>query len=327
MSSDLPRGVDPDAPATGLRIERVSGEINAEVAAKVAAFQSLYVPYPPHIELHGRIDYVLKLGQLTRGKPQKGLRVLAPSGSGKTATATAVISRIEAATPRTDTFIPALYVPLERDTTPKKLMVEILRAFGDPFASRGTEVALKGRAYACFQRFETQILLIDEVQHLRPGSTRTTSDSTDALKRLLDGGVVPIVFLGTEEAADLFTRNVQLSSRLHPPADLRTLDRNSEHDRGLLKGFVERLDAKLLEEQLTLHPSPLAHPWVRACLHEVSGGVIGRVSRLLSVAFEISLRRGAEMIEAYDLAEATDRWAVAQDFVSTNPFRASCPSR
>ncbi|RAK51964.1 TniB family NTP-binding protein [Phenylobacterium soli] len=326
MTSDLPEGLDPARPATGQRIERVSGEINAEVAAKVATFHSLYLPYPPHTELHGRIDYVLKLGQLTRGQPQKGLRVLAPSGSGKTATAKAVIRRIESLTPRTETFIPALYVPLERDTTPKKLMIEILQAFGDPFALRGTEITLKDRAYACFERFGTQVLFIDEVQHLRPGVKRTTSDATDALKRMLDSGVVPIVFLGTEEAEDLFTRNVQLSSRLHPPADLRRLQRDDERDRGLLMGFVKKLDAKLVEEGLTSRSSPLSHPWVRACLHEVSDGVIGRISRLLAVAFEISLRRDAEMIEAHDLAEATDRWAVAQGFATTNPFRTNRPN-
>lgn len=323
MDFDPPEGLDPNQPATGQRLEHIGGDINEEVAAKLATFQTLYVPYPPHIELRGRIDYVLQLGKLSRGQPQKGLRVLAPSGSGKTATVMAAIRRIESVTPRTETFIPALYVPLERDTTPKKLMISILQAFGDPFALRGTEIALKDRVYACFERFGTLVLFIDEVQHLRPNARRTTSDATDALKRLLDGGVVPIVFLGTEEAQDLFTKNVQLSSRLHAPADLRQLRRDNERDRGLLKGFVENLDAKLLEERLTSRPSPLSHPRIRSCLHEVSDGVVGRVSRLLGVALEISLRRGGEMLEAYDLAEATERWAVAQGFLKTNPFRAA----
>ncbi len=38
------------------------------------------------------------------------------------------------------------------------------------------------------------------------------NDVTDALKVLLDSGVVPIAFLGTELANGMFRRNLQLSS-------------------------------------------------------------------------------------------------------------------
>lgn len=316
-------GLDPNTPSTGVRLGRTHSQANSEVAVKLARFQSLYLAYPPHLELHSRFDFVRQLGQLTLGKPQKGLRVLAPSGSGKTSSVLAYIHRLEQKLPPTEFFRPALYVALERDTTPKKLMIAILQAFGDAFATRGTEVVLKQRAWRYFHEFDVQILFVDEVQHLRPGNSHTTNDATDALKRILDEGLVPVVFLGTDEAEDLFTRNVQLSSRLHPPADLPRLVRTNPEDRGLLKVFLDHLDDELVAHGLQAKKGILSHAWIRACLHQVCDGVIGRVMRLISVALEVASRREADFIEAYDLAEATDRWALPQGLVTRNPFRTS----
>lgn len=69
---------------TGPRDEDHSPSMNAVVAAKLAAFKSIYIPYPRHVELHARLDFLQKLAACQRGQPQMGLRVLALSGSGKT---------------------------------------------------------------------------------------------------------------------------------------------------------------------------------------------------------------------------------------------------
>lgn len=66
-----------------------------------------------------------------------GLRVLAPSGSGKSTAAKAYIDLVETRRPRTPEYVPVIKVDLERHTTSKKLMVLILEAFRDPYASYG----------------------------------------------------------------------------------------------------------------------------------------------------------------------------------------------
>ena len=58
-------------------------DLNDFVAEKIDRFRSIFVPYPKHVELHDRFDYLQKLGRRTVGKPQMGLRILAPTGSGK----------------------------------------------------------------------------------------------------------------------------------------------------------------------------------------------------------------------------------------------------
>lgn len=47
-------------------------------------------------------------------------------------------------------------------------------------------------------------------------------------------------------------------------------------------------------------------------------GAAARISRLFEVAVEIALRRQAKRLEVYDLALAVDRWAIPQDFITTN---------
>jgi DNA transposition AAA+ family ATPase len=289
------------------------------IVAKMALFDQIYLPYPPHIAFHNECKYLLELGIATRGRPQKGMRALAPSGSGKTSAALSFIRQYQAKNPRTQTSVPIVYVALERAATAKKLMISILEYFGDSYAAHGNEQALKKRVIACFQRFGTLLLIIDEAQHLNY-RVYEKNDVTDSLKRLLDEGVVPIVFIGTKDAEDLFTRNVQLSSRLISPCDFEPLDLTVQADRSLLSGYVTLLDQALVEKRILPNSSGLADPEILTRLFLVADGVIGRVSRLLTVALEIALRRGAEKIEWQDLALAVDRWAIPNGLTGDNPF-------
>lgn len=292
----------------------------AEVAAKVALLKKIYVSYPPHIEFHQRCEYLIELGRATRGQPQNGMRVLAPSGSGKSAATKAFIRKFEAQTPRTETHVPLVYIPLEEGTTSKKLMSSILDFFGDKYSSSGNEQVLKNRVKACFERFGTDLLFIDEVQHLDYRNSGA-NNATDSLKRFLDDGVVPIVFLGVDEAKAFFTKNIQLGSRLIAPSDFKPLDARSRSDRSLLASYAASLDQAIVQKGILTEPSALRDSWVIQCLHSVTDGVIGRVSRLLEVALVIALRRGATRIERYDLALAVDSWGIANGVVKLNPFR------
>jgi hypothetical protein len=314
-----PIGYDPRTPLTGATSPSYSSDMNIKVAEAAAAFNRIYIPFPRHSEFHARCHYLMKLGEETRGEPQMGMRVLAPTGSGKTTAARELIHLVEREAPPTASFIPVVYVPLERAATAKKLMIAILDYFGDPFSQHGNEMLLRKRVYTCFERFGTRLLIIDEVQHLNY-RRHERNDVTDSLKGFLDGGVVPVVFLGTDDATDLFTSNRQLTGRLLPPCDFEALQRKDPNQRSLLAGYAAALDEAMLARGLVQRHSGFADKWIRGCLHEVSGGVIGRISRLVFVALENSIRRGADCVEVYDLALAVDHWAIPA-FIEHNPFR------
>lgn len=304
-------------PATGDISEGSDQATNLEVACSVAAFNDIYLDYPRHTLLHSRCDFLQKLGRATRGQPQKGLRVLAPSGSGKSRAAQRYVEIASRHAP-SDTK-PVIYVQLEKFPTPRWLMTRILDVFGDRFGSRGTEAILRQRALACFERFGSELLILDEVQHLNYRST-AANDITDYLKVLLDSGAIPIVFMGTEEATGMFQRNVQLSSRLLPPCDFEPLNPRSPDDHLLLLGFVSALTRAIHEDGLMAERSDFCDPKTLSCLQAVSQGIVGRLSRLMMVALEGAVRRGARRVEVYDLALATERWAIPQGIILANPF-------
>lgn len=299
---------------------RSAAELNDVAAEMVARFRSVFIHYPPHISLHGRLDYLQKIGRRTRGEPQMGMRVLAPSGSGKSTAAKAYIDMVEARRPRTVEYVPVIKIDLERHTTSKKLMILILEAFRDPYASYGNELTLKRRVLSCFERFGTELLIVDEVQHLNYRNG-VRNDVTDTLKGMLDTGLVPIAFLGTEEALPMFKRNLQLNGRLLPPCDVHPLNARSGRDQKMFAGYVARLDQVLVDQGIFRQPSGLDEAEILAALFDVSKGVVGRVNRLMHAAIEVAVRRGATRLEIADLSWAVDAWAVEQSFTDRNPFR------
>lgn len=299
--------------------EQTRAELNDGIAAKIAAFKEVFIPYPIHMSLHVELDYLQKLGRQTVGQPQMGLRVLGPTGSGKTSAILAYIAAVERKRPRTATFVPVLKVDLERGSTPKKFMMSILQAYGDLHAGHGNELALKIRVFACFERFETELLIVDEFQHLNYRNG-VKNDVTDTLKGMLDAGVVPMAFLGTEEASPMFVRNLQLNGRLLPPCDLNPLSaRQPEHQR-LFATFVAKLERVVVDRGILPQMSDLASDSLLPGLFQVSGGVIGRVCRLFEAALVHALRRGADKLERIDISWATEHWAMEQAFINRNPF-------
>lgn len=305
-----------DAQASPIR-ECTSAETNRLVAQRIAEFRTIFIPYPRHIEFHARCDYLLELGQATKGQAQRGMRVLAPSGSGKTTAAQAFILDVQRRFPPAPGFIPVVHVNLDRATTVKKLYISILMQFGDEFTRHRNELELKQRVIGLLDRVGCRLLFIDEVQHMAKGS----GDVTDSLKNLLDVGAVPIVFLGTDEAETMFVSNLQFSGRLLPPCDFARLNATVLEDQQLLRGYWQRLDAEVVSRGLMVKSSSLFDSAFLGALHQCADGVIGRISRLIEAALEIAIRCKADRIDLSHITLATDRWALPQGFVKVNPFQ------
>ena len=71
---------------------------------------------------------------------------------------------------------------------------------------------------------------------------------------------------------------------------------------------------------LVRRASKLDDPRTVKALFAVSGGLLGRVSNVVRVAYEIAFRRNADFVEPGDLSEAVRRWAVPQALIAWNPF-------
>ncbi len=304
-------------PSTGTPVEDFNLEAARSSAAKVAAFDDIYLQHEAHRRAFGSFDYLRELNR-TPG-PKRAMRLIGPSSAGKS-TAIAQYERIVARRSGVhEGVVPVLSIKLDRACTTKRLVTSILDAYGDEYSDSNVESVLRRRAYLCIQRFGTELIFVDEVQHLAYRSSER-SDPTDALKRMLDDGVVSLVFAGDPSALPLMQRNIQLANRMIAPCDILPLVSNKPQDRAAMRSFAKRLDAAMVERGITSRPSGFDDPRILRCLFVVSDGLLGRVVNLVRIALDMSARRGAEFVEIHDLSRAVREWAVPQLIVKYDPF-------
>lgn len=302
-------------PATGNPSKTPSA---TAVGVSRARYRAIYIRSPAHRRVHLAFDRLRALGLATPGMPQRAVRNSAHSGSGKTANAEAYEKHANANA--AEGTIPVLHVELDKASTVARLWASVNEKAGDEYSDKGSEDMLRRRAFKLLKEKSVELLIIDEAQHLSYRSS-SRNDVTDSLKKALDDGVVPIALVGNQDLAPLLSQNIQLSNRMDPPCDLKPLDVRVERDRSEFEGFVGRLDDAMLARGIVTEKANLVEVRTLGCLYAVSSGIIGRVFNLVEQALVHALERGATQIELFDLAAATDRWAIAQKVVDYNPFR------
>lgn len=305
-------------PSTGSAGREVTLARAQEIAYAIARLNGIYLQHPAHRDIFARIDYLRMLGKADNG-PKAAVRVSGPSFAGKSTALKQYAGILEKRGEMTATKKTVVHVSLDRSCTTKRLIASCLEAFGDEYSDRAVESLLRKRLYLCIERFQTEVLFIDEVQHMDFRSS-DRDDATDMLKRFLDDSVASLVLAGNEDARSFLRSNIQLANRMIAPADINPLDRHDRTQAGTFSTFVKRLDAQIVEAGLMLGPSNLAEERTLLCLHEVSRGLLGRVVGLVRAALEIALGRGATRIEPFDLAAATREWAVPLGIIPYDPF-------
>ncbi|MBX3595067.1 TniB family NTP-binding protein [Sphingomonas sp.] len=306
-------------PSTGSPVEDLSLATARVTAAKIVDFDQIYLQHPAHRRLFAQFDYLRQVCKAPG--PKRAIRVVGPSSAGKS---TAIGEYQQIVARRGDAeqgAVPLLSVKLDRACTTKRLMTSILDEYGDEYSEASVESTLRKRVYLCIERLKTELIFVDEVQHLNFRASER-SDPTDTLKRMLDDGVVGLVFAGDPTALPLLSRNIQLANRMIAPCDLMPLEFGKPEDNATFKSFVQRLDAAMVERRITARSSGFDDPRTLRCMFIVSAGLLGRVVNLVRAALEVSTRRGADFVEPHDLSRAVRDWAMPQLICKYDPFSA-----
>jgi hypothetical protein len=303
------------------------------------------IPHPRMTDAHKTYDELRKLKRLAPYKPQKCASLFAPSQSGKSKTVesyieTQVVDEVIAAhlfpadMDREDIARMqriALHVTLGSNATPKSLAGDILEGFGDPHARTGTEVSLLGRVYRYMKHFGTQILFIDEVQHLdnrltenekkiERASAPLSSAVPDALKTMLIRGLIPIVFIGTSEARNMIMSERQLRERCLCHIDFSTLRPEVFKERDIFERYLEHLGVKIKQHGVLDEVADLLGAGLPPLIHIVAGGRLGAASNFVAAACMVARERGASRLSREHLASAVNEWAIPNELIAYNPF-------
>lgn len=162
----------------------------------------------------------------------RSVRIVGHTGVGKTA----LIKEMEKLYPRSEDrngiCVPVVHVEIPANPTEKTLLIEMLRALGDPVPTMGTRGVMENRLYVMLRNAHVQIILVDEVQHFVLNGTRVSlNGSADMFKSLINKAGIPIVLLGMRSSRELFFMSSQLRSRIPLEYELRAFDWNVDSQR------------------------------------------------------------------------------------------------
>src|SRR5690606_17230758 len=140
---------------------------------------------------------------------------------------------------------------------------------------------------------------------------RVAYDAADWIKGLLNKRICPIVLSGTELASIVIEANEQLKRRCSSIIHLQPLPFGTQEERRYFRAILQEFDNALPFDE----PSDLAKAEMAARIHSATGGLVGRVSHLLTMACRKAL---SEDLPCLDMRVLGDAWAA----VTTTSSRA-----
>lgn len=292
--------------------------VNGERASAAVRFSiDLYQPTDVQERLITQMRSFHRSCAGLRGMPLPGRSLSAPTQAGKSRSISECTRRVNAEAPANSNRM--LHVGLTERITIKMLYQRILAEVGDPEAfGRHSMELLRQRCTELLPKLGVELLTIDEVQ-LIGKQTSSNYEVADALKSMLDQGVVAIIFAGNEQAGEIFEVNPQLRGRLGLPLQLPPADPKVTADVKSLRTFLRALDDRIASTGLVGLSDLGAAANVRR-IGKSGKGHIGRICRIVAAAFEHACARGADVIEDYDLSFAVAHLAVPAQWCDTNSF-------
>lgn len=299
-------------------IDETPSQRAARVGEAIAELRRIRLADPRQHELIEAMEQ-LRVSGVGRapGEPTWGLRVIQPSGAGKSESAKQMKAFVEGQPGREPGSKPVLHVTLDTTGTPRSMIVSCLQALDDPFAQTGTEALLLQRLRKALAELGVELLIIDELNHC--SDKVLGRDVSNTLKNMLTQGWVPIVFLATEKANRLFRDNRELRNRCQTHVSLAPLLPKGA-DLELWQSFLAGMDKQIAERRILPSRSLLDAEGLSKALCVACGGLIGEFRLILEDAVAAVLRRRGRRIEVHDLHRAVDKRYVLEGDLEINPL-------
>lgn len=181
---------------------------------------------------------------------------------------------------------PVISIQAPAKANVKDLYINILEHFFVPFRETDPETKLRNQTIHLLRKYETKMLIIDELHNCLSGSARQQQEMMNTLKTLSNELCLNIIGVGTREAPLILHTDAQYASRFDI-VDLPIWKLNESFLR-LLLSYVRLLPLKKV--------SNLESQEIATLLYEISGGNFGDLNRLLVECAKMAIETGKEEI-------------------------------
>ena len=179
-------------------------------------------------------------------------------------------------------------IPIQAPAKPnvKDLYINILEHFFVPYRATDPEAKLRNQAVHLMRKYQTKMLIIDELHNCLSGSARQLQEVMNTLKMLSNELSLNIIGVGTRDASLILHTDAQYASRFEV-LDLPLWKLDEDFLR-LLLSYVRLLPLK--------KRSNLASQEIATLIYEISGGNLGDLNRLLVECAKEAILTGTEEI-------------------------------
>ena len=253
------------------------------------------------------------------GAPCGGAMIVAPMGCGKTRAVEDLERQVSAEGGHPPGARPVLLVNMPTEARTDDIPTAILTALGFPRPDLGRMELRWRKATKGMLEAGVQLVVFDEFNRANRRPTMSRPIATSIRERIMDEGIAPVAFVGSEEAGLVLKACPELAERLDERIPLQPLEWFEDADKEVLLDLLGQLDATMTSTDLfgssNLKDEAVAEPLAAAC-----GGRIRSLMKIVRSAMGLALERDARSIDWCDLEQATERFAVASGFIARNPF-------
>lgn len=251
------------------------------------------------------IDAAIKFSE--GSKEPVNILLTGEAGTGKTTTCNAILAKrkrtIEKSEDAERVLVPAFYSLVPSPVTIKGVASSMLYALGDPAPSKGNALDLTFRLGKLLRQCKTEVILLDELQHLLKHDMGKSDNVKDWLKTVINEFRVPVVVVGMPECAEIISQDAQLARRFQRHYKLGDLAFGGRK-KGPFRKFVESLSGAYIQIVKLDSVHSFAAREYALMMYAATGGNPANTSTLFKQAALEALLEGRESVTLEDFSKA-----------------------
>lgn len=283
---------------------------------KLLQIENIYVCYPRVKAILDEIETCRVDSKLSR--EPRSMLLLGESGAGKSTTIDQYLTRFPARNTDERLVIPVFKSAIPSKVTCKSVAQSLLTEMGAPRPESGNQVSLTTRLARLLVECETELIILDEFQHLlQRGAEKTLDEVSDWIKTLINKTQIPILLVGTPNSESILRTNTQLDRRFCVVEELKCfswLDDSKEY-----RLFLKHVDKALPFDT----PANLADPDRAIRIFAASEGKPAFTMMLIREASKTAIKRGLSALTDELLSEAFNKYLLRKTRLKRNPWPMS----